>query len=252
MTEPLPAKDKIIVALDVPDAASAIRLSAQLAGTVGFLKVGLELFTRCGPDIIARVRDAAAAAAEDGTPPRIFLDLKLHDIPNTVGRATAAAAGWGVDLLTVHLAGGSAMLKAAMAEAGTGLSLLGITVLTSSDEATLRETGIGAGSVEEQVLRLARLGWGAGLRGVVTSPLEIGVLRREHGSGLRIVTPGVRPAPLQGTGAAAADDQRRVMTPAQAIRAGADHLVVGRPITGQPDARAAAERIVAEVASALV
>jgi orotidine-5'-phosphate decarboxylase len=251
VTEPSHAKDKIIVALDVPDADAALKLVRQLAGTVGFFKVGLELFTRCGPDIIARVRDAAREVDDSPTPPGIFLDLKLHDIPNTVGRATAAAASWGVDLLTVHLSGGGAMLKAAVAEAGKGMALLGITVLTSSDEQTLREIGVSAGSVEEQVLRLARLGWESGLRGVVASPLEIEALRREHGRDLRIVTPGVRPAGAAVLGAGKPDDQRRVLTPTQAIRAGADHLVIGRPITGHADPRAAAERIVTEVAVAL-
>ncbi len=251
VTEPAPAKDKIIVALDVPDQAAALALVRTLAGTVGYFKVGLELFTRCGPDIIARVRDAAREVRGNDAAPGIFLDLKLHDIPNTVGRATAAAAALGVDMLSVHLSGGGAMLRAAVASAGPGLLLLGITVLTSSDEATLRETGVNEGTVEAQVLRLASLGWEAGVRGVVASPLEIGVLRRAHGAGLRIVTPGVRPAAVAGTDAAPADDQRRVLTPAEAIRAGADHLVIGRPITNEADPRAAAERIAVEVAAAL-
>ena len=165
--------------------------------------------------------------------------MKLHDIPNTVLHAVRAAAALGIDLLTVHLAGGGAMLRAAAQGAGDEVLLLGVTVLTSSDEATLRETGV-AGSVEEQVLRLAALGAEFGLRGVVASPLEIRALRTRLGSGLKIVTPGVRPAVTGGT----PDDQRRVLTPDEAVRAGADFLVIGRPITAQPDPRQAAQDIV--------
>ena len=163
MTTDSSAKDKIIVPLDVPGAADAVRLVRQLSGVISYYKIGLELFTRCGPGIVGEVR----AAAE--TPCRIFLDLKLHDIPNTVRHAVRAAAALDIDLLTVHLSGGGAMLRAAAEEAGDRLLLLGVSVLTSSDEETLRETGV-AGSVEEQVLRLAALGTASGLRGVVASP----------------------------------------------------------------------------------
>ncbi len=236
MTIPTPAKDKIIVALDVPDESSAVRLVGQLTPEITFFKIGLELFTRCGPDIVKRVREAAGGS-------RIFLDLKLHDIPNTVARAVAAAMALEVDFLTVHLAGGGPMLRAAAAETqGSRTQLLGVTVLTSMDAASLAQTGVG-GSVEEQAIRLARLGVDSGLRGLVASPLEIAPLRRSLLTQLTLVIPGVRPA-----AAVAGDDQQRVMTPAQALEAGADFLVIGRPITAQLDPRAAATRILADLA----
>ena len=235
MTSPALAKDKIILPLDVPDVASALRLAESLAGTISFYKVGLELFTRGGPSVIAQIRSAAPEA-------RIFLDLKLHDIPNTVAGAVRAAAALEVDFLTVHLSGGAAMLRSAAGAAGDRMTLLGVSVLTSSDEETLRETGVAAG-VAEQVLRLAVLGAASGLRGVVASPHEVAALRSRHGSELTLVVPGVRPFSPEGT----QDDQRRVMTPRQALDAGADYLVIGRPITAQPDPCAAAERIIREM-----
>ena len=240
MTTAASAKDKIIVPLDVPGAADAVRVVHALTGIITYYKIGLELFTRCGPDIVEQVRAVA------GQPCRIFLDLKLHDIPNTVRHAVRAAAALEIDLLTVHLSGGGAMLRAAAEEAGDKLLLLGVTVLTSSDEATLRETGVAAGSVKEQVLRLAALGAASGLRGVVASPLEIRALRASLGTGLRIVTPGVRPAVAD----APPDDQRRVLTPREAVQAGADFLVIGRPITARPDPRRAAQEIVDEIEGA--
>lgn len=235
MSTPRPAKDKIILPLDVADEDAALRFVGQLAGTLTFFKVGLELFTRCGPGVIDNIRRAAREAG--GAEVRIFLDLKLHDIPNTVAGAVRAAAALEVDFLTVHLAGGAAMLRAAVAAAGPRLLLLGVSVLTSSDAATLAETGV-AGSVEDQVLRLAALGTESSLRGIVASPHEAGVLRARFGPDVTLVVPGVRP------GNGAADDQRRVMTPRQALEAGADYLVIGRPITAQRDPRAAAEEIV--------
>ena len=241
MFNPPPAKDKIILALDVADQAAALRLVGQVAGRIGFFKIGLELFTSCGPDIVGRVKEAAATAAPDAQC-RIFLDLKLHDIPNTVARAVRAAAALEVDLLTVHLSGGCAMLRAAAAEADRRLLLLGVSVLTSSDAATLAETGV-RGTVSEQVVRLATLGVSAGVRGIVASPREIRALREEVSAPLMIVTPGVRPGgALHGS-----DDQRRVMSPAEALAAGADYLVIGRPITADPDPGAAASRIIAEI-----
>ena len=239
MTTHPSAKDKIIVPLDVPGAVEAVRLVSKLSGIISYYKIGLELFTRCGPGIDSEVRGAA------GEDCRIFLDLKLHDIPNTVLHAVRAASALEIDMLTVHLAGGGAMLRAAASEASDKLLLLGVSVLTSSDEATLRETGV-AGSVEEQVLRLAALGMESGLRGVVASPLEIQALRARLGDALKIVTPGVRPAVAGGT----PDDQRRVLTPGQAVQAGADFLVIGRPITAQPDPRHAAQAIVDEISAA--
>ena len=240
MTTFTPAKDKIILPLDVADESAALRLVERLAGSVTFYKIGLELFTRCGPGIIERVKAAAAASGAEET--RIFLDLKLHDIPNTVAGAVRSAGRLGVDMLTVHLSGGGAMLRAAAEQAGE-LFLLGVTVLTSSDEATLRETGV-TGSLKEQVVRLAGLGVASGLRGVVASPREIPALRARFGSGLRIVTPGVRPHWASG------DDQKRVLTPAEAITAGADFLVIGRPITGASDPAEAAARIISEIEAA--
>lgn len=232
------AKDKIILPLDVPDAEAAVALVRRVAGAITFFKVGLELFTRCGPAVIDRVREAAA----DGGPCRIFLDLKLHDIPNTVAKAVRSAAALNVDLLTLHLCGGGAMLRAAAQEASGDMTLLGVTVLTSSDEQTLRETGVISG-VEDQVLRLASLGVANGIRGVVASPLEVTALRARFGASLKIVTPGVRPAGAGGAG----DDQRRVLTPGEAIGAGSDLLVIGRPIYGSPDPKEAALRIADEI-----
>ena len=207
-------------------------MAGQLAGAVGFFKIGLELFTRTGPGIVARVRETVG-------PCGIFLDLKFHDIPNTARGAVRSASALGVEMLTVHLSGGRAMLEAA-AKAADGPLILGVSVLTSMDAASLREVGADD-DVPSQVVRLAGLGLECGVRGVVASPLEIAALRAAYGDRLTIVTPGVRPA------WAAADDQRRVMTPAEAVAAGADYLVIGRPITGASDPRAAAERIAAEI-----
>lgn len=242
VTTPAPAKDKIILPLDVPDQEAALRLVEAVAGVISFYKVGLELFIRCGPGIIERVRDAGS---RDGKECGIFLDLKLHDIPNTVARAVRAAVALRVQMLTVHLSGGREMLKAAVAEAPSETLVLGVSVLTSSDVGTLRETGVND-EVECQVLRLAQLGVASGLGGVVASPLETQALRHRFGDALKIVTPGVRPAESSGT----PDDQRRVLTPAAAIRAGADYLVIGRPISAAKDPRAAAQRIAEELAGA--
>ena len=240
-------RQRLIVALDVGGELPALRMAETLAGTTGFFKVGLELFVSAGPGIVSRVR--AAAGPDAG----IFLDLKFHDIPNTVERAVRMAAGLGVEMLTVHLGGGTEMLRAAVRGAGAGAGegaagaplVLGVSVLTSSTVETLRETGVAEGvAVEAQVTRLARLGTVAGVGGFVASPHEVAGLRRDFGPGPRLVIPGVRP-----TGSDAGD-QRRTMTPAEALAAGADHLVIGRPITGDPDPRAAAERILEEMAGA--
>ena len=238
MTSPASATDKIILPLDVPDAPAAVRLVKAVAGSIRLYKVGLELFTRCGPRIIEEVR----AAAEPNVPCGIFLDLKLHDIPHTVAMAVRAAAALNVDLLTIHLSGGAAMIRAAVAEAPETLRLLGVTVLTSLDDAALQATGVPA-EVKSQVLRLAQLGADNGLRGVVASPLETASLRRRFGADLKIVTPGVRPDWLPG----GQDDQKRVMTPGQAIRAGADYLVIGRPISAAQNPGEAARRIRDEI-----
>jgi orotidine-5'-phosphate decarboxylase len=223
-------RERIIVALDLPTTETAIRFVRDLGSPTGFFKIGLQLFTAAGPDIVRAVRDMGG---------RIFLDLKLHDIPNTVGRAVESASSLGVEMLTIHLSGGRTMIEAAARATPPGMLLLGVTVLTSVDEAGLRETGVGS-PIENQVLRLAQLGVESGIGGVVASPLEISPLRRAHGSNLKIVTPGIRPR-----GAATAD-QKRTLTPAEALRAGADFLVIGRPITAASDPRAALEQIVAD------
>jgi orotidine-5'-phosphate decarboxylase len=231
----MPARDRLIVALDVPDAAAAGALARRLAGEVGMFKVGSQLFTAAGPAI---VRDLVTEGQ------RVFLDLKFHDIPNTVAGAAAAAAGLGVSLVTVHAAGGPAMIEAA-AEAvrGTPARVLAITVLTSLDAAALDAIGM-AGGVDGTVMRLARLAADAGAHGVVASPHEVRTLRAARGSGFLVVTPGIRP-----TGAALGD-QARAATPGAALSAGADYLVVGRPILAAPDPVAAARAVVLEMEAA--
>jgi orotidine-5'-phosphate decarboxylase len=224
-------RERIIVALDLPKSEAALALVRELSPHPGLFKIGLQLYTAAGPDIVRAVRDLGA---------RVFLDLKLHDIPNTVGRSVETAASLGVEMLTIHLSGGRAMIEAAVRAALPEMLLLGVTVLTSVDEATLRETGVDS-PMEEQVLRLAQLGVESGIGGVVASPLEIAPLRRAHGSKLKIVTPGIRPRDAAG------DDQKRALTPAEALQAGADFLVIGRPITAAPDPRAALAQIVADV-----
>ncbi len=237
---------RILAALDVPDLPAALGLVAQLRGRVGGFKVGLELCTAEGAPQVVR----AVAAAGGG----VFLDLKLCDIPNTVAGAvrSACALGPAVRMLTLHCHGGAAMLRAA-AEAARAAGaarplLLGVTVMTSLDQAALRdELGVGAG-LGEHVVHMARMAQACGLDGVVASPHEIGAIRAACGPGLLIVTPGVRPA------WAASGDQRRVMTPAEALRAGCDYMVVGRPISAAPaevggPAQAAA-RIAEELAAA--
>ena len=223
--------ERIIVALDLPTAAAALALIARLSPHPGLFKIGLQLFIAAGPQIVRDVRERGG---------RIFLDLKLHDIPNTVGRAVESAGSLGVEMLTLHLGGGGAMIQAAAAAAPAEMLLLGVTVLTSSDQSTLRQVGVDL-PLPEQVLRLAALGVENGLGGVVASPLEIAALRAAHGAKLKIVTPGIRP---QG---AAAHDQKRALTPAEALQAGADFLVIGRPITGATDPRAALEQILSDV-----
>jgi orotidine-5'-phosphate decarboxylase len=226
------ARERLIVALDVPEEALAMVLVDALAGHVGMFKVGSQLFTSAGPDVVR----AIVAKGE-----RVFLDLKFHDIPNTVAGAVASAAQLGVSLLTVHGLGGKAMLEAAAgAIPAMGTRLLAITVLTSHDERTLGEVGVGR-TLDEEVRELARLARSAGIDGVVASPHEVPLLREACGKDLLIVTPGIRPA-----GARAAD-QARAATPAAALAAGADYLVVGRPITEAADPAAAARAIVKEM-----
>ena len=227
----LSPRERLIVALDFPSQEKALALVSTLGDSGSFYKIGLQLYTAAGPAVVQAV---AARGA------KIFLDLKLHDIPNTVAHAVAAAGELGVSLLTVHLSGGGAMLDAAVKAKRAGLSLLGVTVLTSATRETLRQVGI-TSPVRDQVLRLAELGREAGVDGLITSPEEVAALREKLGNEMLLVTPGIRPA--WGT----ADDQKRFATPRQAISAGADYLVVGRPVTRAPDPRAAVEKIVEEI-----
>lgn len=203
-----------------------------LAGRAGFYKVGLQLFTAAGP---AAVRAVKARGA------RVFLDLKLHDIPNTVASAVASAVDLGVDLCTIHLSGGPEMAAAAVKEAGEATAILGVTVLTSSNKATLEACGV-HGSVGEQVVRLAMMGRAAGVHGFVASALELPMLRAELGAPPLLVIPGVRPV---GTDAG---DQKRTATPTEVVAGGADFLVVGRPISRAEDPAAAFDAIRTEMA----
>jgi len=221
--------NRLIVALDVDTLAAAEALAEKVEGVAGWLKVGLELFTAVGP---AGVRSLARRAP-------IMLDLKLHDIPETVARATARAAELGVGLMTVHTSGGRRMLEAAVRARGS-VRLLGVTVLTSLDDRDLAEVGSGP-SVADVVARRAALAAAVGLDGVVASPAEAAVVRKAAPAGFLIVTPGVRPA------GADAGDQKRVATPAAARAAGADLVVVGRPIRDAADPRAAAAAILSEL-----
>jgi orotidine-5'-phosphate decarboxylase len=225
-------RERLIVALDVPTVAQAWTLVDALAGGVGMFKVGSQLFTAAGPDFVRELV---------GRGEHVFLDLKFHDIPNTVASAVASAGQLGVSLVDVHGLGGSAMMAAAAGSLpAMGCRLLAITILTSHDEASLGEVGVD-GSLTDSVARLARLAKDAGVDGVVASPHEVELIRSACGEGFLIVTPGIRPA------GAAQGDQARQATPAAARRAGADYLVVGRPITQSADPRAAADAIVAEM-----
>lgn len=223
--------NRLIAALDVPDRSAADAFVARLDGVPSWVKIGLELFCAEGPRMVA---DYAAARRA------VMLDLKLHDIPETVARATARVASLGAGLLTVHAGGGRAMLDAAVKAAGA-TRILAITVLTSLDAADLADVGA-IGPVAELVVKRARLAIAAGCHGVVTSPHEAAAVRAIAPPGFLIVTPGVRPAD------GATGDQKRVMTPAQARAAGADLIVVGRPLRDAPDPAAAARAIVAELA----
>ena len=270
-------RDKLIVALDVPSGNAATRMAERLHGHAGMFKVGSELFTAEGP---VPVRYLVT------TGQRVFLDLKFHDIPNTVRAAVREAAELGVSMVNVHASGGRKMMEAALEGARSALyqsvqssalqpgsrgvqgsalqpasrgvqgsagivvgdearpRVLAVTILTSLESQDLEELGI-SGAPVEAVVRLARLAQSAGLDGVVASPREISAIRQACGPGFLIVTPGIRPA------SAATNDQARIATPARAIAAGADYLVVGRPITGAPDPVAAADAIVAEMDGAL-
>jgi len=233
---PVPARERLIVALDVPEAAAARSLVRQIGDAAGLYKVGLQLFTAEGPAVIRELVNSGH---------QVFLDLKLHDIPNTVASAVRAAGKLRVSMLTVHASGGINMLRAAKDAAPSGLKVLAVTVLTSLKDEDLQEIGI-AGGVTDQVLRAAVLARQAGCDGVVASAKESALLRRELGEGFIIVNPGVRPA------GAETNDQQRVATPAEAIAAGASHIVVGRPVTQSADPAGAARAIIAEMEHAQV
>lgn len=238
---PRDPRDRLIVAMDAPSLQAAEQIAARLEGAVRWFKVGSELYTAAGPEAVTSLRRRG----------RVFLDLKFHDIPATVAGAVAAASRLGVDLLNVHASGGSAMLRGALeaAERGAASSghrppaVIAVALLTSMDPAAMAEAGIG-GTPHDASLRLARLARAAGLAGVVASPLDAAAIRAGCGPEFLIVCPGVRPA---GTDHA---DQRRVRTPREAVAAGADMLVVGRPITQASDPRRAAEEILEEIALA--
>src|SRR6059058_1546910 len=214
------AANKIIVALDVPTKEAALKLVEKLRDQIAFFKIGLQLYTAEGPEIVRAVSARGS---------KVWLDLKVHDIPNTVARAVESAGRVGVQMLTIHLSGGSEMVRAATAARVNNMLLLGVTVLTSATEQTLREIGI-ADKVEDQVLRLAKLGVEAGIDGIVASPNEI-----------KIVVQGIRPTWAEP------GDQKRFMTPRRAIEAGADYIGIGRPITTHPDPSEAVAKILQEL-----
>ena len=229
------ARERLIVALDVAEASAARALVDRLAGRVGLFKVGSQLFTAAGPGFVQEIV---------GLGEKVFLDLKFHDIPNTVAGAVSSASRLGVSLIDVHGLGGRAMLEAAVGALPAMQSrLLAITVLTSHDEDSLDQIGVG-GSVHDSVRRLALLAKEANLDGVVASPHEVALIREACGADFLIVTPGIRPA------GEAAGDQARAATPATALAAGADYIVVGRPITRAGDPAAAADAIVRQMESA--
>jgi orotidine-5'-phosphate decarboxylase len=225
------AADKIIVALDVATKEKALELVNQLRDQISFFKIGLQLYTAEGPEIVRAVLSTGA---------RVWLDIKLHDIPNTVARAVESANSLGVHMLTIHLSGGSEMVRAATAARANDMLLLGVTVLTSATPETLREIGI-TDRVDDQVLRLAKLGVEAGIDGVVASPHEIKKLRAEFASRIKIVVQGIRPTWAEP------GDQKRFTTPRQAIEAGADYIGIGRPITAHPQPSEAVAKILQEL-----
>jgi len=224
-------KDKIIVALDLATKRETLNLVEQLRDQISFFKIGLQLYTAEGPEIVRAVLATGA---------KVWLDLKLYDIPNTVARAVESAGHLGVHMLTIHLSGGSEMVRAATAARANNVLLLGVTVLTSATEQTLREIGI-ADKVDDQVLRLAKLGVESKIDGIVASPHEIEKLRAEFGNKIKIAVQGIRPTWAEP------GDQKRFMTPRQALRAGADYIGIGRPITAHRNPREAVSTILQEL-----
>jgi orotidine-5'-phosphate decarboxylase len=228
--------NRILVALDVPSASAALALADTLRGAVGGFKIGSQLFTAAGPDIVRKMVDRGDS---------VFLDLKFHDIPNTVAGAIQSSADLGVWMVNVHASGGRPMMEAARKAADERRPpgrhkpiVIAVTVLTSLDAQTLASVGVSASPLE-QVVRLAELAQASGLDGVVASPQETAAIRKACGPSFVIVTPGIR----GGSAAAAKDDQQRTMSPAEAVAAGSSYLVVGRPITAAPDPREAATLI---------
>ena len=236
--------DRLLVALDVDTADRALALADQVRGVAGGLKVGSRLFTMAGPDLVRRL-------VESGT--RVFLDLKFHDIPNTVAQAVDAAVRTGAWMINVHASGGSAMMQAAARAAAEAAAASGrqtplviaVTVLTSMDEKALTQTGVSR-PLLDHVLMLARLAHDDGMQGVVASPHETAAIRQACGPDFAIVTPGIRGA----SAGQEKNDQARTMGPGEAVRAGATYIVVGRPIIAAPDPRVAAQAIVSELSSA--
>ncbi len=232
-------KDRLIVALDFDNEAKALGTVKKLQGEVRFFKVGFELFSSCGPGVVEKIQRSGCA---------VFLDLKFHDIPNTVAKAAAAATRLGVYMFNCHALGGLEMMRAAtLAAEETSKRLkvnrpkvLAVTILTSMSEMTLKDVGIND-TMKDTVLKLARLARKSGLDGVVASPQEAKLIRQELGKDFLIVTPGVRPA------AADSNDQKRVATPKEAIKLGADYIVVGRPVTEAQDPVKAAQTILREI-----
>lgn len=232
-------KERLIVALDVDTTSEVYQLVQLLGPHVGMFKVGLQLFTSLGPKIIERIHQAGA---------KVFVDLKLHDIPNTVAQASRILTSYGVEMLNVHASGGLYMMEKAreaveeeaLAKGLKKPKLIAVTVLTSMGERELQEVGL-AGSLQEAVVRLAQLTKLAGLDGVVASPQETKLIRQACGDSFLTVTPGVRPLNFQ------AGDQKRITTPGEAIRAGSSYLVIGRPITGAADPLRAVQQILEEM-----
>ena len=227
-------RDRLIVALDVSSASEARQMVQSIGEAAGIYKVGLQLFTSEGPEI---VRDLVSSGR------KVFLDLKLHDIPNTVSHAVKAAAELSVHMLTVHAGGGAAMMQAAVEASAGRVNVLAVTVLTSLSADDLHEVGVPA-EVADQAVRMAALAQRAGCQGIISSPRELAPLRKQVGNDFMIVTPGIRPA------GAETHDQQRIATPALAIGNGASHIVVGRPITHAADPAKAAQAIIREMESA--
>lgn len=236
----LTAAERLVLALDVDGSTEALAIVDELKDSVGMFKVGHQLFTACGPDIVRAIISRGG---------RVFLDLKYHDIPNTVGKAAVEAVKLGVSIFNVHALGGFDMMKAAADAAGeaaekfnlTPPAVLAVTILTSMDEKSLKKELKVTRSLRREVAHLARLAWRAGICGVVASPQEIKMLRRTIREKFIILTPGVRPE------WAARDDQKRIMTPGEAVRAGADYIVIGRPVLKADDRKAAVLRILDEM-----